>query len=220
MVRRFLANQLFSVDDDFNKKSEKLLISFGPHLSTLKDMSCPHIDWVQDSLLNPGFLTMHPSPDMFIKDIGQNYSIYNSYPRFTSDWRWYKSLYGEKKNFNNVYFDNYSKNIHNFLDYRFVFDQRSSRLNAELEQLCFEFRNVVTMFEDQNNNNSISQAVVIIDKVKQNIGSLKSPLEKSIDEVLDVIKTSKIDTETISQMKYFNKCFGRELLYISVLRDG
>ena len=78
------------------------------------------------------------------------------------------------------------------MDYRFVFDQRSSRLNAELEQLCFEFRNVVTMFEDQKNNNSISQAVVIIDKVKQNIASLKSPLEKSIDEVLDVIKTNKI----------------------------
>jgi predicted choloylglycine hydrolase len=183
-------------------------------------MSCPQIDWVQDSLLNPGFLTMHPSPGMFIKDVGQDYSIYNSYPRFSSDWRWYKSLYEEKKKFNKVFIDNFLKNIHNFLDYRFVFDQRSSMLNAELEQLCFEFKNVVTMFEDQKNNNSISQAVVIIDKVKQNIASLKSPLEKSIDEVLNVIKTNKIDTETISQMKYFKKCFGRELFYVSVLRDN
>ena len=220
MVRRFLANLIFFTDDDFDEKSKKLLISFGPHLSTLKDMSCPQIDWVQDSLLNPGFLTMHPSPGMFIKDVGQDYSIYNSYPRFSSDWRWYKSLYEEKKKFNKVFIDNFLKNIHNFLDYRFVFDQRSSMLNAELEQLCFEFRNVVKMFEDQKNNNSISQAVVIIDKVKQNIASLKSPLEKSIDEVLNVIKTNKIDTETISQMKYFKKCFGRELFYVSVLRDN
>ena len=60
------------------------------------------------------------------------------------------------------------------------------------------------VFLPSKKNNSISQAVVIIDKVKQNIASLKSPLERSIDEVLDVIKTNKIDTETISQMKYFN----------------
>tara|TARA_B100000315_G_scaffold156409_1_gene144937 strand:- start:1278 stop:2456 length:1179 start_codon:yes stop_codon:yes gene_type:complete len=220
MIRRLFANQLFSEFDNLEKKSEKLLMAFSSHLRTLKDMTCPHIDWVQDSLLNPGFLTMHPDPTMFFEDLGNDYSIYNSYPRFNSDWRWYKSLYEEKKKFNKVFIDNFLKNIHNFLDYRFVFDQRSSMLNAELEQLCFEFKNVVTMFEDQKNNNSISQAVVIIDKVKQNIASLKSPLEKSIDEVLNVIKTNKIDTETISQMKYFKKCFGRELFYVSVLRDN
>ena len=73
--------------------------------------------------------------------------------------------------------------------------------------------------EDQNNNN-ISQVVVIIDKVKQNIASLQSPLEKSIDEVLLLIKTNKISLESVAQMKYFNECFGRELLYISVLYDG
>ena len=65
----------------------------------------------------------------------------------------------------------------------------------------------------------MSQVVSIIDKVKKNISSLKSPLEKSIDEILDVIKDGKIDTKIISQMKNFKKCFGRELLYISVLRD-
>ena len=56
--------------------------------------------------------------------------------------------------------------------------------------------------------------------MKQNIASLQSPLEKSIDEVLSIINTNKISIESVSQMKYFNECFGRELLYVSVLYDG
>jgi len=220
MVRRLLANQFFSIADDFEEKSEKLLSAFSPHLETLKDMSCPHIDWVQDSLLNPGFLTMHPNPTTFIEDIGQNYSIYNSYPRFSSDWRWYKALYGEKKKINNVFLQNFSENIHNFMDYRFIFNQRSSKLNDELQELCFELRNVVSRLEEEKPSNSVSEAAAIIGKVKKNIAGLERSLEKSVDEVLFIIKNNQIDLKSVSKLKYFKECFGRELLYVSVLRDS
>ena len=220
MVRRLLANQILYKTDNFEKKTEKLLIAFSTHLETMKDMTCPHNDWVQDTLLNPGFLSMHPSPTMFIKDLGHNYSIYNSYPRFSSDWRWYKSLYGENKNINNVFIENYSENIHNFMDYRFLFNQRSKTLNNELQELCFELRNIVTGLEEDKTNYFISDAIAIIDNVKKNIVNLERSLEKSIDEVLFILNNKQIDLESVSQMKYFNECFGRELLYVSVLRDS
>ncbi len=219
MIRRLISQKFLFDSDNLDQKTKKLLSAFSPHLKTLKDMTCPHIDWVQDSLINPGFLDMHPSPSMFINDIGLDFSIYNTYPNFSSDWRWYKSLYGENKNFNNISNDSYQKNIHNFLDYRFVFEERSPKQNNELEQLCFNLRNFVVMVEDIDNN-SISQAVDIIIKVKENIDSLKSPLVKCIDEVLSLIKTDKIDIDSIAKMKYFHECFGRELLYVSTIRDN
>ena len=148
MVRRLLSGQFLTRTNDFLRNTTDLLSAFGPHLETLKDMTCPHIDWVQDSLLNPGFLTMPPSPAMFFEDVGKDYRIYNSYPRLSSDWRWYKSLHGEEGLFNSVFLEDFSENIHNLLDYRFVFDTRSSTLNGELENLCLEFRNFVTMMEE------------------------------------------------------------------------
>ncbi|MBC8460150.1 MAG: class I SAM-dependent methyltransferase [Deltaproteobacteria bacterium] len=220
MVRRLLTNQILSISDNFEEKAEKLLIAFTPHLKTLKDMSCPYVDWVHDSLLNPGFLTMHPNPPMFIEDLGQNYSIYNSYPRFSSEWRWYKSLYGENKKINNVFLQNFSENIHNFMDYRFIFNQRSSKLNNELQELCLELRNIVTQLEEERPSNSVSEAAAIIGKVKKNIAGLEGLLVKSIDEVLFIIKNNQIDLKSVSRLKYFKECFGRELLYVSALRDS
>jgi hypothetical protein len=220
MVRRFFANRILSQEDDLEEKTKKLLISFSPHLETLQDMSCPHIDWVQDSLLNPGFLTIHPNPSTFIEDLGPTYSIYNSYPRFSSDWRWYKTLYGENKRFNNLFLQAFSENIHNFMDYRFVFNRRPIKSNYELQELCFEFRNIVTRLEEQKSSNSASEAVAIIGKVKKNIAGLERSLEKSIDEALCIINNNQIDLKSLSQLKYFKECFGRELLYVSVLRDS
>ena len=66
----------------------------------MKDMSRFSEDWVQDTLLSPSFYTLSPTPSMFIEDVGQRFSIYGSYPKINSDWRWYKSLYGENKKFN------------------------------------------------------------------------------------------------------------------------
>ena len=150
----------------------------------------------------------------------QNWSIYNSYPRFSSDWRWYKSLYGENKNINNVFLKNYSENIHNFLDYRFVFNKRPMKENEELEMLCFKLRNIVMEIEEGNKRDSLSEAITIIKSVKDNIAGLERCLDKSMDEILLLLSKNTFEIKSVSQMKYFKKCFGRELLYISILRDN
>jgi len=218
MIRRLLSRSIILESEDIDSKTNKLMSAFVPHLNTLPDMSCPHRDWVQDSLLNPGFLTMHPTPSMFFSDIGKNFTVYNSYPKFFSDWRWYKSLYGEYKDFNNLFLKSYSNSIHNFLDYEYVFAERSSKLNMELEYFCSQLRDTVEESDDVYGQIN-GDAVFIIKKVRENISGIKTSLKKSIDEVLCLIENNNIDIKSISKMNYFNKCFGRELLYVSVLRD-
>ena len=218
MIRRLLSRSIILESEDLDSKTDKLMSAFVPHLNTLLNMSCPQRDWVQDSLLNPGFLTMHPTPSMFFSDIGKNFTVYNSYPKFFSDWRWYKSLYGEYKDFNNLFLKSYSNSIHNFLDYEYVFAERSTKLNVELEYFCSRLRDTVEESDDVYGQIN-QEAVFIIKKVRENISGIKTSLKKSIDEVLCLIENNNIDIKSISKMNYFNKCFGRELLYVSVLRD-
>ena len=106
------------------------------------------------------------------------------------------------------------------MDYRFVFNQRSKKLNDELEILCFQLRNLVKEFEEGNKRGPFSEAIAIIESVKQNIAGLERCLDKSIDEILLQMKKNQFDIKTVSKMKYFKECFGRELLYISVIRDN
>ncbi len=219
LVRRLIANQFLEETDNLEEKSKKLLIAFSQHLQSLKDMTCPHIDWVQDSLINPGFLTMHPAPKSFFHDIGPQFCVYNSYPRFVSDWRWYKSLYGSNKNFNEYFLNSYYKNSHNFLDYRFIFNERSSEMNKNLEKLCLNLNLTLTKYENKKSGNLIAEMIEIIELVRNNVSELKGEIVESIDEMLHLYKYKRIEQESVKQMKYFSQCFGRELLYISVIRE-
>ena len=62
----------------FDEKVFILHKAFSAHLKTLENMSCPHLDWIKDVLLNPGFLTIHPTPKMIFNDIPKNFNFYNA----------------------------------------------------------------------------------------------------------------------------------------------
>ena len=85
IIRRFVACNLTNENMNFKKKSFYLSKLFGSHLKTLKNMSCPHIDWVQDSLLGDGFLNIHPSPNVIFNKLGKKFNFYASFPVFLND---------------------------------------------------------------------------------------------------------------------------------------
>ena len=127
-------------------------------------------------------------------------------------------MYGEYKDYNNLFLKSYSNSIHNFLDYEYVFAERSSKLNMELEYFCSQLRDTVEESDDVYGQIN-RDAVFIIKKVRENISGIKTSLKKGIDEVLCLIENNNIDINSISKLNYFNKCFGRELLYVSVLNE-
>jgi hypothetical protein len=132
-LRRLLSYKLTKEIDSFEEKTRILVNAFEKHLETMNDMTRPYEDWVQDCMINPGFMTISITPEMFIEDMGDRFEIYNTFPRYDNDWRWYKSLYGDRKSFNERFMGFYFKNSHNFYDFNNIYPQRDSAKNVILE---------------------------------------------------------------------------------------
>mgnify|MGYP000031653985 FL=1 len=219
-IRRVLSWGITRNIDNIDKKTKILLEAYSTHLDTINDMSRVHEDWAQDTLINPGFLTMCPQPDMFIDDIGSKFDVYESFPKFNNDWRWYKSLYGVNKKYNEKFLSSYHRNIHNFFDYRNYHAQISKKLGAEIESESFNFISQIAKKEDSNN-------AVIDDRIiksVQKIGLLMSDIDDCwinlFEEVVSLMKGKIITENDISKMKFFKKLFGRELIYVSAIKSN
>ena len=220
IIRRFLGNIITKKNSTFDEKVLILYKAFSSHLKTLENMSCPQVDWIKDILLNPGFLTIHPTPKMIFKDIPKNFNFYNSYPAFHTDWRWYKDLYGSKRNLNKVFLKNYNINCHNFFDYKKVYESQNPTLNFILEKHSMELLTLLINFEKKNNNKNYLLFLNKIIKILKNFKKIKGFKKDPLTEVISLLKSRNITIEKIRSMKKFKFLFGRELFYLSVFKDN
>ena len=78
MIRRILSWNIIDLQNSLEEKTNELLQAYTSHLETMKDMSKIYEDWCMDILIGPGFYTLSPTPEMFIEDVGDNFSIYGS----------------------------------------------------------------------------------------------------------------------------------------------
>jgi hypothetical protein len=217
-IRRVLGWALLQDSKDVEKNTEILKNAYTSHLDTIKDMSRLYEDWVQDVLINPAFFLLHPSPGMFIEDIGEKFDIYKTYPKFTNEWRFYKSLYGDQKQLNQKFLESYYENVHNFFDYLIVLPKQKKDINIQLEKQSLSLIRSISEKENKDDliiNNSLKNDIERIFLILININPLwKDPL----NEVLNLINQSKIDVSDIQALKLFDKIFGRELIYATAIK--
>lgn len=117
MLRRGLATQLINDNMTFEEKTQILVQAFSSHLDTIKDMTRSHKDWVQDTLLYPDYDKMIFEPAEVFNQL-PDFEILGSSPDFVSDWRWFKSLYGDNRKFNEHFISHYSENSLRFMSYK------------------------------------------------------------------------------------------------------
>ena len=218
--RRLLSYRLTQSIKSIEKKTEILVKAFGSHLETMNDMTRPYEDWVQDCMINPGFMTISLTPKMFMEGMGNNFEIYNSYPRFDNDWRWYKSLYGESKRFNERYMESYYRYSHNFYDYNNLFSQRESKKNVILEEYCLSLLSLIIDMEENRNNDYYNEIIKIIKEIQSNLTEVSISWVQSIEEFLVLFQQAKVTAEQVSKMELLKPVFGRELIYISATKES
>jgi len=100
LLRRKLASRLIDQSMSFEQKTTTLLDTFETHLATIKDMTRSHVDWVQDMLLNPAVEHIGVTFPMLVERLDAEFTILGTSPEFITDWRWFKSLHGNDKRFN------------------------------------------------------------------------------------------------------------------------
>jgi hypothetical protein len=216
IIRRFIGINLTTKISNFNKKTDYLVNFYKNHLDTMKNMSCPYRDWVQDCLIGDGFLNIHPDPQEIFQDAGKKFNFYNSYPKFYSDWRWYKDLINSQFITKEKFLDQYNKNAHNFIDYKFFFPEIPANQNIKLSKKSRELLKLLIKNEielNSKNYNLFLNKLIEINKILK----LQKIIIKGLDEVVYILKKRKF--LGASNLKYFKSNFGRELFYISLIKN-
>jgi len=217
-IRRVLAWYIMDSNKDIKHNTQVLVEAFTTHLDTIKDMSRLYEDWVQDVLINPGFFLLHPSPKMFIEDIGNEFDIYQTYPKFTQEWRFYKSLYGEFKTLNAKFLDSYYRNTHNFFDYQTELPIAEKALNESLEIESFNLIHAIAKKENEEDRVIDDELRKKIEQFCANLVKFNASWAEPLDELIELISMPLIQISDIQSLSFFNKVFGRELIYATAIK--
>ena len=219
-LRRLLGYRLISKNDKMQKKTSILEKAFSSHLKTLSSMSRSHKHWIQDSILNPHIYVGISTPRIFTKILNNKFSIHQSVPHFASDWRWYKSLHGKKRKFNENFLSEYDSISHCMIDFRMVGLKRSKKANNALEKMCIDFAIVAKNNEDLGYEGYIKNIEPLLTKIINNVESdLPVYSIKALHEVSLLLKKKVLKVKDVAKMSKFKNFFGREQCYLSMLNQ-
>ena len=223
-LRKLIANCIIPADVDFQVKTDLAVKSFGPHLETIKGMTRSHVDWARDCMLNPHYLNVALPLSLVLDDIGSEMEVLGSNPSFATDWRWFKTLHGDARRFNDVYKSGYISNIHNFMDYRHVYPARQEHENAEIETLCLELHAEAVANErrmaGENHlpRDTAGSFLAKMDLLISELSDISAELADAFHEAADLLAADRITPDDVRRMRYFNTLFGRETIYLSLNR--
>jgi SAM-dependent methyltransferase len=114
---RILADHVAPRALPVRERVERLRPFFAPRLATLDGMSRSVDDWILDNITQPFSGRLFGIADA-LRVCGAEFDVLGSSPRFTIDWRWYKTLRARPFGFNERAATSYYANVLNLLDYR------------------------------------------------------------------------------------------------------
>ena len=225
MIRRAMSARLLKNINAFEEKEKILTTAFSSHLKTIKSMTRPAIDWIQDNMINPGYLDICVTIPQLIKDTGRNFDVLGCYPRFSQDWRWFKTLHSQNKTFNKAFENEYYRWCHGFLSYEMIVHEISSEKNHLLEAFCIEFIDKVKELESsnmtgQNDGKLAKEMVDILRSICKLAKEIYTPV--IFNQLLEgclLFESKNLQSSDIKKCKKFKKLFGRETLYISLQQN-
>jgi len=214
IIRRLAAFKHIKPHTSINEQICLVRPILKPHLSNLKSMSRPVDDWILDNIIQPlQDRKLLSVPDV-INTLKGDFDTYNSSPKFIVDWRWYKDITSDDKEFNKTALDCYYKNNINLIDYRFEFPPNSVTFGKELEIICGQCWDIMCLIQ----NGDASQWQTFINSLGEiaRLISKKSPeTSKAIIEGSEWLQDgAPIDRE----LKYFPEWWGRGQQYVSFIK--
>jgi hypothetical protein len=225
VLRKALTCRLDDPSTDFLVRTKKLCEAFGAHLRTLPAMTRTVTDWVQDNVMNPAYFGVLLTIPMAIETLGDRFDVLGSSPRFGSDWRWFKSLAGPGREFNQHVLNEYRRELHNFLDCRIVVGPRDPARNEELEAEAWNLSLCVRALEQaveagQSTRRSSSAIEESVRRIVAKLSDLPPQWSQALHEFLQVFGESNPTPARVAGMKQFGSLFGRETVYVSFERNS
>ncbi len=219
-LRRLIGHRLISENDKIKQKTSILKKAFSSHLNKLSSMNRSQDHWIQDSILNPYVCVGHNTPLLCNQILDNKFEFYNSVPKFGNDWRWYKSLHGNQRKFNENFLSEYNSISHCLIDYRMNGVKRPKEKNIELEKLCFDFAIITKNNENLGQNAYIDQVQPLLLKIINNVkNDLAQYTLNGLDEANTLLQKKIVEINDITNMSYFSSLFGREKCFLSLTNE-
>jgi len=201
-----------------DEKLDKLRPFFSSHMATLKGMSRPIDDWIQDCILQPvsGPLL---SIGEAIKCLSSEFHVYGTSPHFIVDWRWYKDIYANRQQYNELAIDSYIRNIHNLLDYRYLFEPIEPAIGKRLEHNCQHIFEIFMRIQESGiRNNNISELKSLLIDISILTSDFSSGTTESLRQFICAIDQFLAGNPFPSKLELFKPWFGRGQQYLSFIR--
>jgi hypothetical protein len=225
VMRKLLALRLVPANMSFEDKTSALIEAFGPHLATIRDMTRSHRDWVHDCLINPHYLNVGLPLELVLHTIGTKLESMATFPRYATDWRWFKALSGKNRRFNETLLDAAGRNTLNFIDYRRTFPERPSAENAALEGAFAAIHQLALDWQASDEGGDQTRRNQLTDRIGQQIGEIARllatadhELAAAIHELGAIWALAAPAVADVKDMTLFSGVFGRESVYASFTR--
>jgi SAM-dependent methyltransferase len=222
VMRRLLALRIIDPAASFEQNTARAVEAFGSHLATIKDMTRNQRDWVHDCMLNPHYLNVALSFETVFETVGPMMEALATFPRFTPDWRWFKSLVGTRRGFSEAVLNAYRENLHTLVDYRKVWPPRPAESNASvddafssLHRSALTWQNATTDAEKAQASREIADQLSVIGS---SLAEVDPQLGRAVAEVRSIWLQPQLNAAILRDMHEFKVLFGRETVCLSLTR--
>lgn len=222
ILRRAIAVGVAHPGLSFEARTERLARTFGPHLSTITAMTRSVTDWVQDNLINPAYYDLVLTIPAIVDELGPSFEIVGASPSFAQDWRWFKALHGDARAVNQHLLSEYRRYCHNYFDYRAQPAAGDPSLNERLE------RDALALIDAVRDLESAALAGASTAASRERVaglchalaGGLPADGGPALAEAARWLATDAPDPEAIARSTGFGSLFGRETLYVLLVRQA
>ena len=212
-LRRLYRDRFFEAKEDIHVQARQLTPYLQPHLQHLRGMSRPVEDWILDNIVQPLQDRCLLSIPEVVTCVNEQYDVFGSSPRFMIDWRWYKDIIGDNREFNELALVNYYQNNLNMLDYRFEFPIHTTAFGKKLEELGSQSWDLMCRIE-HGEELAWQDFYTLMQELCSHIEELAPVTVTAIEEAVTLLQNGHPDME----LKQFPQWWGRGQQYISLIR--
>lgn len=213
LFRRLTRNILISPSAPTDEQVKIIAPLIREHFSSLAGFSRTVEEWIIDNIVQPlDNREMLSLPDA-INTLSDEFSFYSSSPRFSSDWKWYKSTTSGIEEQNPLALDNYYRSIINLIDYRVKDIYVEKDVGTEIDQLATHIWDLMMRAERQGEFqvDEFYQTSIKMEKLIQDYSPLTA---NAIREAAEWIN----DGAPQRQHKHFSQWWGRGQQFVSFMK--
>jgi predicted O-methyltransferase YrrM len=225
VIRKLFALRLMKSEQKFEQQTELLLEAFSPHLATIAGMTRSHTDWVHDCMVNPHYLNVALPFENLMDSVDPSLEFLGTTPRFSVDWRWFKQMIGENRQYNSLLLESSAREAHNFISYLSTCPPMEASRGVKLAELFGSgYQQALDWADAQNDSNNARadklsrQFVATLDGLSELLAPVMRSAADGLHEAANLWKKDSIEAKDIAEMTDFSSLFGRETVYVALSR--